>query len=106
MESSPADQINNANTASDLLSAYKSNASTLDGSAKQEKIALDFFGRKKVAPKLNPIGSQAASSTLSYPDILTKRAAKVTYRYNEGFSNAVKLPIKISTLFDVNAQRM
>ncbi|CAO1625400.1 unnamed protein product [Sympodiomycopsis kandeliae] len=104
------------------LEAYKSGlTSGSTAPEKKGKIALDFFGRPIVPKNIKSVsaGKELPESTLqarrqstTMPSVVNKRVkndhnsvggggetkVKVHYRYHEGYSNAVRLPIKISAL--------
>ncbi|PWN26081.1 P-loop containing nucleoside triphosphate hydrolase protein [Jaminaea rosea] len=104
-----------AGGAAGALAAYrKSDANAAGAVVKKQKVALDFFGRP-VAPKAAKPSAAATSPALPAPilaarqakdaDTVTVRSAppatkrlKVHYRHNEGYSNAVRQPIKMSAL--------
>ncbi|BGP22340.1 hypothetical protein Rt10032_c07g3187 [Rhodotorula toruloides] len=81
-------------TASEILSAYKTDPTKSAVSvAPETKQAVDFFGRA-ILPKA---GSPAATGDLdAMAPALPKRVRQATYRFNEGFSNAVRVNKKVS----------
>lgn len=61
---------------------------------KLEREAVDFFGRAiVVGDKIN--GKDVAGSVAAAPP---KRQTRIWYKFNEGFSNAVKAKVLISEL--------
>ncbi|KAA1103243.1 hypothetical protein PGT21_010911 [Puccinia graminis f. sp. tritici] len=77
-------------TAASIINAYKQKPNGLKSDL-PEKVALDFFGRKRVEtdPKKCPDNGQKD---------LPKEKIKILYRYHEGFSNAVKKGITFNEL--------
>lgn len=75
--------------AASIISAYKRKPHH-DSKSQPEKIALDFFGRKRVEP--------VEKTTLSDQKTVDKGKVIILYRYHEGFSNAVKKGIKFDEL--------
>lgn len=75
-------------TAKDLMAAYRATAEP-----GKDAPALDFFGRTVVKPEL-----VVAANDENEPVRPLKRA-RLAFKYSEGFSNAVKLPIRITSLF-------
>lgn len=108
-----------SSTAASALEAYKTgaNGASVAVGVKPKKAALDFFGRpvvEKEKRKSTVAGTGGSGAPLPAP-ILAARMAKakesgsvephphtkrikVHYRYNEGYSNAVRQPIKMSAL--------
>lgn len=113
-----ADANDDISTAKLAMAVYRTNGSTSSSAVvdKTAKIAVDFFGRPIVKPPSAPTGPMLSMSDLVPHG--TKRGAdgiarsdspsqpaqrdvpdiKVFYRYHEGFSNAVRRPMKISAL--------
>lgn len=81
-------------TAESLMSAYRQTA----GEVGKEAPALDFFGRlvtrPEVAPAVNADGDVEARPA---------KRLRIAYKHSEGYSNAVKLPILISSLFSTSS---
>lgn len=101
------------------LEAYRTgtngaNVATASAVAKSKKVALDFFGRPVVvkqsvsananananAPSLPApiLAARMAKAHTETPHITPAKRIKVHYRYNEGYSNAVRQPVKMSAL--------
>ncbi|GAA5970017.1 hypothetical protein JCM3765_007278 [Sporobolomyces pararoseus] len=80
--------------ASDILSAYKTKpaAATIAPEVKQ---AVDFFGRAIVTKPLT--ASQEAAALLAPPP--PKKVKQTMYKFNEGFSNAVRTTKRVSDFF-------
>ncbi|KAI7952886.1 hypothetical protein MJO29_008517 [Puccinia striiformis f. sp. tritici] len=74
--------------AASIINAYKQKPVNALQSNLPEKVALDFFGRKKIEKDL----------TDSQKELLPKEKVKILYRYHEGFSNAVKKGITFNEL--------
>ncbi|BGP29547.1 Chromosome transmission fidelity protein 18 [Rhodotorula toruloides] len=84
-------------TASEILSAYKTNpAKAAAPVAPETKQAVDFFGRA-ILPKAYLPAAEGDSSTIAPPP--PKRVRQAMYRFNEGFSNAVRVTKKVSDFF-------
>lgn len=64
--------------------------------APKPKCAVDFFGRPVVSKASQTVPSEPVSMSTMPPAKRTK--LKVFYHYHEGYSNAVRKPIKMSTL--------
>ncbi|GAA6043904.1 hypothetical protein NBRC10512_007449 [Rhodotorula toruloides] len=81
-------------TASEILSAYKTNpAKAAAPVAPETKQAVDFFGRA-ILPKACSPAAEGDSLAIAPPP--PKRVRQATYRFNEGFSNAVRVNKKVS----------
>lgn len=116
-----------AATSHSALEAYRTGANganvAVSATAKSKKAALDFFGRPVVAkaPSAAAASKQSSGADLPAPILAARRAKengggadlataviaappahakriKVHYRYNEGYSNAVRQPVKMSAL--------
>ncbi|GAA6043365.1 hypothetical protein NBRC10512_007258 [Rhodotorula toruloides] len=84
-------------TASEILSAYKTNPTKTAASvAPEAKQAVDFFGRA-ILPKAGSPAAEGDSLAIAPPPL--KRVRQATYRFNEGFSNAVRVNKKVSDFF-------
>lgn len=67
-------------------------------------VKKDFFGRPIQRPSVSPTPSSSSSSsqlTASPEDAFPGKegAIGICYKYNEGFTNAIKRPIRIKDLF-------
>lgn len=117
-----ADANDDISTANLAMAVYRTNGSTTSGGLqdKKDKVAVDFFGRPIVKTQSAPTGpllsmsdlvphgtkrgadgiarSGSVASHLSAPTREEVQDIKVFYRYHEGFSNAVRRPMKISAL--------
>ncbi|GAA5925020.1 Ctf18p [Sporobolomyces koalae] len=80
--------------ASAILSAY-SKTKTATAIAPETKQAVDFFGRAIVAKPLT--ASQEAAALLAPPP--RKKVRQTMYKFNEGFSNAVRTTKRVSDFF-------
>ncbi|GAA6010908.1 hypothetical protein JCM11491_004595 [Sporobolomyces phaffii] len=80
--------------ASSILSAYKTKPAVA-AIAPETKQAVDFFGRAIVAKPLT--ASQEAAALLAPPP--PKRVKQTMYKFNEGFSNAVRTTKRVSDFF-------
>ncbi|BGP13306.1 Chromosome transmission fidelity protein 18 [Rhodosporidiobolus nylandii] len=82
-------------TAGEILSAYKVApvAAPVPADTKQ---AVDFFGRTIVAKAPQPEEPVAGEDTVMPPAPPKKRVRQAMYRYNEGFSNAVRVTKRVS----------
>ncbi|KAL7337467.1 hypothetical protein BJY59DRAFT_717359, partial [Rhodotorula toruloides] len=86
-------------TASEILSAYKTNPTKTAASvAPEAKQAVDFFGRA-ILPKAGSPAAAAEGDSLAIAPPPLKRVRQATYRFNEGFSNAVRVNKKVSDFF-------
>ena len=92
---------NQAASAADRATAAYRKSQTV--AAVKPKAALDFFGRPIKTPEESTLsrkrpspGAEPLTDSTSSPS--RKEGAKVFYRYHEGFSNAVRKPVKISAL--------
>ncbi|GAA5833833.1 hypothetical protein JCM5353_003070 [Sporobolomyces roseus] len=79
--------------ASKILSAYKTKQAAVV--APEVKQAVDFFGRAIVAKALT--ASQEAAALLAPPP--PKKIKQTMYKFNEGFSNAVRTTKRVSDFF-------
>ncbi|PLW57969.1 hypothetical protein PCANC_00768 [Puccinia coronata f. sp. avenae] len=81
-------------TAAAIINAYKQKPNGFKAGL-PEKVALDFFGRKRIdQPGLVKPSSSGAGEGQPIP----KEKVKILYRYHEGFSNAVQKPITFNEL--------
>ncbi|GAA5826328.1 hypothetical protein JCM11251_007255 [Rhodosporidiobolus azoricus] len=85
-------------TAGEILSAYKIKPATATV-APETKQAVDFFGRAilaQVADAKEAGGEAGDSASLDTAPRPPKRARQAMYRFNEGFSNAVRVTKRVS----------
>ncbi|EMS21920.1 chromosome transmission fidelity protein [Rhodotorula toruloides NP11] len=66
--------------------------------APEAKQAVDFFGRA-ILPKAGSPAAAAEGDSLAIAPPPLKRVRQATYRFNEGFSNAVRVNKKVSDFF-------
>ncbi|GAA93611.1 uncharacterized protein L969DRAFT_91277 [Mixia osmundae IAM 14324] len=82
-------------TASTLMSAYGAMSTSTTAGAIKSDSTMDFFGRSLPSLALNHKQSEVEDDS-SEP---ASKRLKVVYKFHEGFSNAVRVPITISNLF-------
>jgi len=82
-----------AKTIGNLMKAYKATPKE-DGKSSKDGLAVDFFGRPIVSKAIDIDENEAPD--VAFPP---KKKAKVLYKYHEGFSNAVRINLKVSELF-------
>ncbi|GAA6000732.1 hypothetical protein JCM10207_004630 [Rhodosporidiobolus poonsookiae] len=88
------DGLGGTKTAGEILSAYKA-APVQAPVAPDAKQAVDFFGRAIVSKAPEPAeGGEADTASPAPPP--PKRARQAMYRFNEGFSNAVRVTKRVS----------
>lgn len=62
----------------------------------------DFFGRpivERSTAQSRPSGAEAVDAGLARIALAATEGGKIWYRYNEGFTNAIKRPLKFKDLF-------
>ena len=77
-------------TAESLMTAYRQAAPEIG----KEAPAFDFFGRAVVRPVVASSATEAEET-----QVRPAKRLRVAYKHNEGTSSAVKLSIRISSLF-------
>lgn len=84
----------------DISSKTLTNARLKASSIAAEAVKKDFFGRpiQKTSASSTLSASQSPKSPEDSPSV-KKGATGICYKYNEGFTNAIKRPIRIKDLF-------
>jgi len=80
-------------TAESLMSAYRQTAGEIG--VGKDAPAFDFFGRAVVVAPTATVNDESR--------IRPAKRLRIAYKHNEGWSTAVKIPVRVSGLFASNS---